>query len=84
MGKGWAMSVFDLLQQVEIQQLREEVEQLRRHYAGMSDANRMKELAEENIELKLRLALLIRILIAKNVFTAEEFAGLLAEARKPL
>jgi hypothetical protein len=38
-------------------------------------------LAEENLELKLRLGLLVRLLIARKVITAEEYASLIAEAR---
>jgi hypothetical protein len=33
------------------------------------------------VELKLRLGLLVRLLIAKGVFTAQEYADLVAEAR---
>jgi hypothetical protein len=46
------------------------------------DARKVRELAEENLELKLRLGMLIRLLIAKNVITAQEYASLLAEARR--
>ena len=42
----------------------------------------MKQLAEENLELKLRLGLLLRLLIAKGFLTAEEFAAMIADARK--
>ena len=45
------------------------------------DSRTVKELAEENLDLKLRLGLLVRLLIAKGVFTAEEYARLMAEAR---
>jgi hypothetical protein len=37
-------------------------------------------LAAENLELKLRLGLLVRLLISKGVFTAQEYAALIAEA----
>ena len=79
------MSLSDLFRQVEIDQLREEADQIRRrHAAFVPDTSHLKELADENLELRLRVALLIRLLIAKGVFTAEEFAALLAETRKPL
>jgi hypothetical protein len=42
---------------------------------------KVKELAEENLELKLRLGLLVRLLITKGVISAQEFATLIAEAR---
>ena len=45
------------------------------------DFRKVKELAEENLELKLALGLLVRLLIAKGVFTAEEYAKLMADAR---
>lgn len=45
------------------------------------DASRMKQLAGENLELKLRLGLLVRLLISKGIFSAAEFAAMIAEAR---
>jgi hypothetical protein len=77
------MDLFDILQQRDIRQLRDDLDRLRRQtdVAGW-DARKVKELAEENLELKLRLGLLVRVLIAKGVFTAEEYAGLIAEARR--
>lgn len=45
------------------------------------DFRTTKELAAENVELKLRLSLLVRLLVSKNVITAVEYAALLAEAR---
>ena len=76
------MDLFDILQQRDINELREDLERLRRQgdHAGW-DARKLKELAEEHLELKLRVGLLVRLLIAKGVFTAEEFAALLARAR---
>lgn len=41
----------------------------------------MKRLAEENLELKLRLGLLVRLLISKGIISAEEFATLIADSR---
>jgi hypothetical protein len=77
------VSLFDLLQQADISQLHDEVERLRRQSDGASwDNPQVRELAEENLDLKLRLGLLVRLLIAKGVFRAEEFASLLAEARR--
>ena len=39
------------------------------------------DLAKENLELKLRLGLLVRLLISKGVISAEEYAGLIAATR---
>jgi hypothetical protein len=73
------MLLHDLLQDREINQLREKLNRLEveKDTAG-SEA---RKVVEENLEVKLRLSLLVRLLIAKGVFTAEEFAGLLAAAR---
>jgi hypothetical protein len=45
------------------------------------DVSKIKELAQENMELKLRLGLLVRLLISKGVISAEEYAGLIAQSR---
>ena len=76
------MDFFDILQQRDINDLRADLERLRRQtdHSGW-DARKVKELAEEHLELKLRVGLLVRLLVAKGVFSAEEFAGLLAQAR---
>ncbi len=80
------MDLFDVLwlagQDHEIGQLRAQIERdrLERDLANW-DLPKVKALAEENAELKLRLGLLVRLLIAKGVFTAEEYAALIAEAR---
>ena len=46
------------------------------------DLQKVKELAEENLELKLRLAMLIRLLISKGVISAEEYASTIVARRK--
>jgi hypothetical protein len=76
------MDLFDILQQRDINDLREDLERLRRQgdHAGW-DMRKVKKLAEELLELKLRVGLLVRLLVAKGVFTAEEFAALLTRAR---
>jgi hypothetical protein len=77
------MSFFDLYWNVtqdrEIGDLRKELEQQDRRKLG-SDLN-IKELILENSELKVRLAILLRLLISKGVFSAEEYATLIAKAR---
>jgi hypothetical protein len=76
------MDLFDILQQQDINELRQELDRLRRQTEReFGETHRLKELAEENLELKLRLGLLVRLLIAKGVFSAEEFASLIAAAR---
>ncbi len=75
------MDFFDILQQADINQLRQDLDRVRRQTESGWDARKLKELAEENLELKLRFGLLVRLLIAKGVFSAEEFAGLIAAAR---
>jgi hypothetical protein len=80
------MDVLDLVwlaaQEKEIGEVREQVERARleRDLAAW-DLPKVKEVAEENIELKLRLGLLVRLLISKGVISAEEYATLIAAAR---
>lgn len=72
----------DMLQDVRTAELRESVKQLEaERMLDDGDRRTTKELAEENRELKLRLGLLIRLLVSKNVISAEEYAAQLAEAR---
>jgi len=76
------MDAWDFLQDIEIRRLHEQVERLRSEQDTVAwDARKVRELAEENLELRLRLGLLVRLLIAKGVFTAEEYAGLIAATR---
>ena len=79
------MDLMDILQQQDIRQLRQELDSLRRlRDLGNWDLRKAKSLVEENVELKLRVTLLVRLLISKGVITAEEYAGLLAGiARNP-
>ena len=80
------MDVFDFLwnvsQERQLEDLRVGVdrERLRRDLATL-EAGNVKQLAEENLELKLRLSLLLRLLISKGVITAQEYAAMIAEAR---
>ena len=55
-------------------------ERLERDLAG-SDLAKVKQLAEENLELKLRLGLLLRLLISKGVINAHEYAAMVAQPR---
>ena len=65
----------------DIQQIRNELKRFKEMELAAWDPRKFKELAEENLELKLRMGLLVRLLIAKGVFGAEEYASLLAAAR---
>ena len=80
------MDVGDILwlvsQEKEIGEVRQQVERMRlERDLATWDLRKVKELAEENVELKLRLGLLVRLLISKGVIGAEEYAALIAEAR---
>jgi hypothetical protein len=66
--------------QIEELRLRFDRERLERDLAGW-DLPRVKQLAEENLELKLRLGLLLRLLISKSVITTQEYAAMIAQAR---
>lgn len=46
-----------------------------------ADVAALKEQAERIVETNQRLALLVRLLIAKGVFSAEEYAGLISNVR---
>jgi hypothetical protein len=80
------MDLFDFLwnlsQERQLAELRGRLDHTQlEHDLAVQNPRGMKELAEENIGLKLRLGLLVRLLIAKGVITAQEFAALIAEAR---
>jgi hypothetical protein len=79
------MDFFDFIwnvnQERQIEELRGRFHQARLETDLSGGPSRLKELTEENLELKLRLGLLIRLLIAKGVITAQEFAALIAEVR---
>lgn len=76
------MNLYDLLLQKDVNELHRQLDRLElRHDQTVWDLPKVKELAAENLELKWRMGLLVRLLIAKGAFTAEEYAGLLAAAR---
>ena len=76
------MDIFDLLLLKDVNDLRTEVERARTQQDLTHwDLRKVKDVAEENLELKLQLGVLIRLLIAKGVFTAQEYAERFAEAR---
>jgi hypothetical protein len=82
------MSLFDLLWNVgqdhQLGELREDLDRVRlEHDQAGWDPQKVKQLADEHLELKLRLGLLLRLLITKGVITAQEYAQLIAETRSP-
>lgn len=75
-------SLFEFGQNSRIAEVSEVVKRLEEERIVHSgDRCTIKYLAEENFELKLRLGLLVRLLVSKNVVTAEEYAVLIAAAR---
>ena len=79
------MDLFDFLwnvsQERQLEELRGRLDRVRLEHDLAGGDRKMKELGEENLELKLRLGLLVRLLITKGVITAQEYAGLIAEIR---
>jgi hypothetical protein len=85
---GWArwLLLGDLGQQLDINEVRDHVERMRteRDLANW-DLPKIREVADELLELELRHGLLVRLLVSKGLITAEEYAGLIAAARvKPV
>jgi hypothetical protein len=76
------MNFYDLLLQKDVNELHAQFDRLQlEHDTAHWDLAKVKELAAENLELKFRVGLLVRLLIAKGVFTAEEYATLMTGAR---
>jgi hypothetical protein len=76
------LNIFDLLLQKDINELHKQLNYLElEHDQTVWDLPKVKALAAENLDLKRRLGLLVRLLIAKGVFTAEEYAKLITETR---
>jgi hypothetical protein len=74
--------IWNASQERRLGDFRTEVERMRvdRDLAGW-DLRKVRDLAEENDELKLRLGLLVRLLIGKGIISAEENATMIAETR---
>jgi len=80
------MDLFDFLwnldQEHQLKDLRGRLDRVRlEHDLAGSELQKVAALAEENLALKLRLGLLVRLLIAKGLITAQEYAALVAEAK---
>jgi uncharacterized protein CbrC (UPF0167 family) len=81
---GWArwLLLGDLGQQMDIEDVRGELDRLRAEHDRTDwDAVKVREVAEELLELQVRHGLLVRLLIRKGLITAEEYAGLISAAR---
>ena len=72
--------LWNVSQEHQLQELRGRLDQARLEHDLAGGSRKLKELAEENLELKLRLGLLVRLLIGKGVITAQEYAALIAAA----
>jgi hypothetical protein len=79
---GWMRTLFmgDMLQNLEIEALQERLNQMRdeKAPAAGTQEKQIKSLREETHELKVRLAVLIKLLVAKNVLTAQDIASMIA------
>lgn len=70
----WNLSQDDALRRIE-----ESMEDTRR-----SEAKTLRHLQEENRELQIRVGVLIRLLIERGVFDAQDYTALLNEAQANL
>jgi hypothetical protein len=80
------MDVFDLLwnvsQERQLDELRGRLDRAQLEQdLSVGNPQKLKELTEENLQLKLRLGLLVRLLISKGLITAQEYAALIADVR---
>ena len=80
------MDIFDLLwnvsQERQLEELRGRLDRAQLEQdLSVGNPQKLKELTEENLQLKLRLGLLVRLLISKGLITAQEYAALIAEVR---
>jgi hypothetical protein len=80
------MDVFDLLwnvsQERQLEELRGRLDRAQLEQdLSVGNPQKLKELTEENLQLKLRLGLLVRLLISKGLITAQEYAALIADVR---
>jgi aspartate aminotransferase-like enzyme len=79
---GWMRTLFqgDIGQNLEIEALRERLDQMRDEGtpAAWTQQRQIEALQEAVHELKLRLGVLIKLLVAKNLLTAQEIASMIA------
>jgi hypothetical protein len=70
------MDLFDLFQEWDIREVRERLDRLQHE----SDPRLTRELAESAMKTRVRLDALVRLLIAKGLITAEEYAAQINQA----
>ena len=71
---------WNVSQERQLQELRRRLDQARLEHDLAGEDRKMLELAAENMELKLRLGLLVRLLISKGVISAQEYAELIKQS----
>jgi hypothetical protein len=82
--KGWLQTLFlgDVGQQLQLHELQNDVAAIRRELDRPAwDEIRTREVAERVLELHLRVGVLVKLLIAKGVIQAEEYASIIAATR---
>jgi hypothetical protein len=75
------VDLFNLIHEHEIRELRQRLDRLQ-HEGDAAGRDLMREVAEQTLELRLRLGALVRVLIARGLITAEEYAASVALALK--
>ncbi len=79
---GWMRTLFmgDIGQNLEIEELEERLDQMRdeKTRTAWTKERQLEALQEETHEQKVRLAVLIKLLVTKNVLTAQEIASMIA------
>jgi ATP-dependent exoDNAse (exonuclease V) beta subunit len=83
MGWGKWLLLGDLGQQLDLSAQQEEIEHLKKQLESRSSASatikqRLKDLERENDEMKLYLATIFRLLVSKNLASAEEIKALVS------
>jgi hypothetical protein len=70
----------DLGQNLEIQNIQERLDEMReaKAHAAVTQEKQIEALREEVHELRVRLAVLMKLLVSKNVLTAQEIASMIA------
>jgi hypothetical protein len=79
---GWMRTLFmgDIGQNLEIEELQQRLDQMRdeKTPAARTQEKQIEALQEETHQLRVRLAVLIKLLVAKNLLTAQEIASMIA------
>ena len=79
---GWMRTLFqgDIGQNLEIEELQKRIDQIRdeKTPAAWTQKKQIEALQVETHELKLRLVVLIKLLVSKNLLTAQEIASMIA------